>query len=99
VQKWKAGDPDIGAVFEKARHLPDGSRLLTSTGQPEHGGKGAVEWRADSLSSDGLRVSVSELNARAYKLPGARPTPALGIDRLTEIVVNAAWRKAIETPS
>ncbi|GGM18368.1 hypothetical protein GCM10010129_73170 [Streptomyces fumigatiscleroticus] len=96
VQRWKPGDASIAAVFAKARRLPDGTRLTTSRGPAENGGRGAVEWRADTLSRDGLRVVVDELNARAYRLPGTRATPVLSLDQLTDLVRDVAWREAAE---
>ncbi|MFF3606730.1 hypothetical protein [Streptomyces sp. NPDC002463] len=93
VQRWKPGDSTIEDLFSAAARLPDGTRITTSRSATKNGGKGAVEWRADLLSRDGLRVVVSELNARAYLLPATRTTPGVSLDRLTDLVRSSAWRK------
>ncbi|MFJ7497284.1 hypothetical protein ACIQZB_40405 [Streptomyces sp. NPDC097727] len=94
VQRWKPDDPAIGKVFGDARRLPDGTRVMTSKAPATRGGAGAVEWQADTLAKDGLRVLVSEVNARAYRLRGARSTPVLSIDQLIRIALNSAWSEA-----
>lgn len=99
VQRWKPGDPDIGKVFGKARELPDGTRVLTSRAPSSKGGAHAVEWRADTLTTDGLRVLVSEVNARAYRLPGTRSTPVLSLDRLVRVARDPAWGEAAGSAS
>ncbi len=99
VQRWKPGDPDIGEVFGKARQLPDGTRVLTSRAPSAKGGAHAVEWQADTLTTDGLRVLVAEVNARAYRLPGTRSTPVLSVGRLVRIARAPAWGEAAGSPS
>ncbi|SNX88429.1 hypothetical protein SAMN06272735_8878 [Streptomyces sp. TLI_55] len=99
VQHWKPDDADIAALFAKARTTPDGTRVLTSRTPSAKGGSGAVEWRVDTLSRNGVRVLVSEVNARAYHLPGTRTTPALDIDRLTRIARDGTWQEAFRSPS
>ncbi|MET7695608.1 hypothetical protein ABZT06_48415 [Streptomyces sp. NPDC005483] len=99
VQHWKPEDADIAALFAKARRTSDGTRVLTSRTPSAKGGSGAVEWRVDTLSRSGVRVLVSEVNARAYHLPGTRTTPVLDIDRLTRIARDGAWQEASRSPS
>ncbi|MGY0021443.1 hypothetical protein ACVHNB_21095 [Streptomyces sp. YJ-C3] len=94
VQRWKPGDRTIGKIFGKARQLADGTLLTTGTGPATNGGKGAIEWRADSLRTDGLRVLATEVNARAYRLQGTRRTPVLSPAQLTGIVLSDAWSKS-----
>ncbi|MFF4354827.1 hypothetical protein [Streptomyces sp. NPDC001530] len=43
--------------------------------------------------------SVSELNTRAYKLPGMRLSAPLSMDQLIDIVRSGSWRKAVDTHS
>lgn len=95
VQRWKPGDRTIGAVFDKAGagKRADGTRVMTGTGPAANGGDGAVEWRADTLRPDGLRVLVTEINARAFTLRGTRPTPALDLAQLTGIALNGGWNE------
>jgi hypothetical protein len=99
VQQWKRDDAEIAALFATARTTPDGTRVRTSRTPSAKGGAGAVEWQADTLSRNGLRVLVSEVNARAYHLPGRRTTPVLNIDRLTRIARDRAWQEASRSPS
>ncbi|MCZ0983242.1 hypothetical protein O1L60_41085 [Streptomyces diastatochromogenes] len=93
VQRWKPGDSTIEDLFSAAARLPDGTRITTGRSAPKNGGKGVVEWRVDLLGRDGLRVVVSELNASAYLLPATRTTPAVSLDRLTDLVRGSAWRE------
>ncbi|GAA2345926.1 hypothetical protein OKJ48_09775 [Streptomyces kunmingensis] len=93
VQRWKPADPTIGKIFAKARKLTDGTLVMTGTGPATNGGEGATEWRADSLRPDGLRVLATEVNARAYRLPGTRHTPALPPAELTKLVRSAEWSR------
>ncbi|MFH8625974.1 hypothetical protein ACH4A8_29510 [Streptomyces vietnamensis] len=93
VQRWKPGDSTLDDLFSAARRLPDGTRITTSRSAAKNGGKGAIEWRVDLLGRDGLRVVVSELNTRAYRLPGTRTTPAVSVEQLTDLVRSSAWRK------
>ncbi|QNP75476.1 hypothetical protein IAG44_42795 [Streptomyces roseirectus] len=99
VQRWKPRDATIRRVFERAEQLPDGTRIMTSRSTAAHGGRGAVEWRVDTLSRDGLRVVVNELNTSAYRLPATRTTPALTVRQLTDIARSGSWRTATDAPS
>ncbi|MFI0241371.1 hypothetical protein [Streptomyces sp. NPDC016845] len=94
VQRWRPADPTIGKVFNNAREFADGTLVMTGTGPATNGGRGALEWRADSLRPDGLRVLATEVNARAYQLPGTRRTPVLSPAHLAELVRSDAWRRA-----
>ncbi|MFG2115978.1 hypothetical protein ACGFRB_25660 [Streptomyces sp. NPDC048718] len=95
VQKWKPGDKALEEIFEGAARQTDGTRVKTTRDHPRKGGKGAVAWSVDTWRSDGLRVAVTELNTHAYRLPGKRSDPALGVDRLKELALSDAWRTAI----
>ncbi|MFG2134594.1 hypothetical protein ACGFNV_43490 [Streptomyces sp. NPDC048751] len=94
VQRWKPDDPALESLFEGAVRNPDGTRVKSTRSHPEKGGEGAVEWSVDTWRPDGLRIAVIELNAKAYKLPGTRRTPALGVDQLKRIALSEAWRDA-----
>ncbi|MGW2295884.1 hypothetical protein [Streptomyces violaceorubidus] len=95
----RAGRPGHQQVFGKARELPDGTRVLTSRAPSSKGGARAVEWRADTLTTDGLRILVSEVNARAHRLPGTRSTPVLSLDRLVRVARDPAWGEAAGSAS
>lgn len=94
VQRWKPDDPALESIFEGAVRNPDGTRVKSTRSHPGKGGEGAVEWSVDTWRPDGLRIAVTELNAKAYKLPGTRRTPALGVDQLKRIALSEAWQDA-----
>ncbi|MEU7019039.1 hypothetical protein ABZ990_00080 [Streptomyces sp. NPDC046203] len=95
VQRWKPGDKALEEVFAGAAGQADGTRVKTTRDHPRKGGEGAVAWSVDTWRSDGLRVAVTELNTHAYRLPGKRHDPALGVDRLKRLALSDAWRTAI----
>ncbi|MFI7691223.1 hypothetical protein ACIBQ6_19285 [Nonomuraea sp. NPDC049655] len=94
VQQWKPGDPAMTQLFGQAATLPDGTRVGTRQGPAQRGGAGAVEWTVDTLRADGLRVVISAVNAAAYRLPAGRRAPALTLEQLRQIALDAAWRQA-----
>jgi hypothetical protein len=97
VQSWKPDDPRIHQVFQGARTLSDGTRIITSEKPPTLGGKGAVERTVDTLRKDGLRVVVSSDNARAYGIPATRKDPALSIPQLQKIALDPSWQQLLPT--
>jgi hypothetical protein len=82
-------------LFKDADKLPDGTLITVRKAPPSQGGKHAIEWTVDTYSEDGLRVVISSVNARAYNLPAGRPTPALDIEQLKKIALDAVWKKAL----
>ncbi|WP_369141945.1 hypothetical protein [Streptomyces sp. R44] len=95
VQQWEPDDEALTRVFRGAITEADGVRVKVTRGHPDKGGDGAVLWSVDIWRPDGLRVAVNELNTRAYRLPGTRREPALGIDELKKIALSDAWRTAL----
>ncbi|MER5204087.1 hypothetical protein [Streptomyces sp. NPDC002825] len=95
VQQWEPDDEALTRVFRGATRRADGVRVKVTRSHPEKGGEGAVLWSVDIWHPDGLRVAVNELNAKAYRLPGTRSEPALGIDELKTIALSDAWRTAL----
>ncbi|WP_326593198.1 hypothetical protein [Streptomyces sp. NBC_01294] len=94
VQRWRPHDPSMRKLFEGADTLPDGTRISIRRGPASGGGEGAVAWTADTLRTDGLRVVVSAVNARAYRLPAGRGEPALKVEQLKQMALDEAWRTA-----
>ena len=94
VQRWKPDDPKMMGLFKNSDVAPDGTRISIRKGPSYNGGRGAVEWSVDTFRTDGLRVVVSAVNARAYKLPASRSEPALSIEQLKQIALDATWQQA-----
>ncbi|MEW2487420.1 hypothetical protein [Streptomyces sp. NPDC048411] len=82
-------------IFKGSAREADGTRVKITRSHPEKGGEEAVEWSVDTWRPDGLRIAVSELNAHAYRLPGTRRDPALGVGQLKKIALSEAWRAAL----
>lgn len=95
VQQWKPGDEALEKIFKGSAREADGTRVKITRSHPEKGGEEAVEWSVDTWRPDGLRIAVSELNAHAYRLPGTRRDPALGVGQLKKIALSEAWRAAL----
>ncbi|MFI9219388.1 hypothetical protein [Streptomyces werraensis] len=94
VQRWRADNPSMTSLFVDAETLPDGTRVTLTKAASQHGGKGAVQWTADTLRPDGLRVVISAVNAPAYLLPASRSTPVLTMRQLRDMALDPAWQKA-----
>ncbi|MFD9007341.1 hypothetical protein ACFV0T_41555 [Streptomyces sp. NPDC059582] len=94
VQRWKPDDATMAQLFKKADMLPDGTLVSIRKGPALKGGKGAIQWSVDTLRKDGLRVVISAVNARAYRLPASRSEPALDIQQLQGIALDTAWERA-----
>ncbi|MFB7177289.1 hypothetical protein ACFCYI_06245 [Streptomyces sp. NPDC056257] len=92
VQRWKPEDPSMRKLFERADTLPDGTRLSVRQG-PASGGDGAIAWTVDTFRKDGLRVVITAVNARAFRLPAGRSEPALNTEQLRQMALDAAWEE------
>jgi hypothetical protein len=79
-------------VFAGAAVLPDGSKLKTTQGPAEKGGSGAVQWTADILRPNGLRIVIMEFNAPAQNVAATRTDPVLTIAQLRAIVTSTDWK-------
>ncbi|RPK70664.1 MULTISPECIES: hypothetical protein [Streptomyces] len=93
VQQWDRDDPRMREVFGTAETLADGTRVRVDKSPSPYGGSGAVVWTVDTFHTDGFRVVVQALNARAFKLPASRDKPALGIPQLRDMALSGAWRR------
>ncbi|WP_042398385.1 hypothetical protein [Streptacidiphilus carbonis] len=97
VQDWSAAlaknDPSLAALYGGATVLPDGSKLVTRQTGAEKGGSGAVQWTADLLRPDGLRIVAMEFNSPAQGSAADRATPVLTMAQLQAIVSSPAWKK------
>ncbi|GAB3422168.1 hypothetical protein [Flindersiella endophytica] len=106
---WGENVPDMPADCDavaapgdtcEARTLADDSVLVrhqTYTHAPDAGSderRGPMLWRAWLIRPDGLRIVVSEVNAktRASDAPVSRPTPPLSLDQLQSIVTSRTWQ-------
>jgi hypothetical protein len=93
VMQWKPGSPQMVQVFSKAKVRPDGSRHVTRQNPVLNSQQKSVsQWEADVLYRDGLRVTVSEINAIAYGLPATRNKPLLPVARLAAIALRDEWK-------
>ncbi|MEU9929844.1 hypothetical protein [Streptomyces anulatus] len=80
-------------LYGEATTLPDGTLLATSKEPGEKGGAGVVQWSADTMRPDGMRVVVSAFNSGAQSTPATRPEPALTMDRLVALATSPEWLK------
>ncbi|WP_143031803.1 hypothetical protein [Actinacidiphila guanduensis] len=96
VQQWKVHDPALVPVFGHAEALSDGTLVTTGAGPSTHGGAGAVEWTADMLRPNGLRVFVSEVNAPGYGVPATRAAPPISLAGLRRISLDRTWQRFAE---
>ncbi|WP_404958019.1 hypothetical protein [Streptomyces sp. 147326] len=72
--------------------LPDGT--LVNVGQgPAEKGKGVIEWKVDTLRTDGLRVVVAAYNTANQSGTATRDQPALTLDQLKEIALAPGWNR------
>lgn len=78
-------------LYGEATTLPDGTLLATSKEPGEKGGAGVVQWTADTMRPDGMRVVVSAFNSGAQSTPATRPEPALTMDRLVALATSPQW--------
>ncbi|MGI5212425.1 hypothetical protein [Plantactinospora sp. CA-290183] len=76
----------------EASLLPDGTRMVATSGPSERSGSAVTRRSVDSLSSDALRVVVTTWNA--VDLEGdatTRPEPALDLGQLRKIATDDRW--------
>lgn len=78
-------------LYGEATTLPDGTLLATSKEPGEKGGAGVVQWSADTMRPDGMRVVVSAFNSGAQSTPATRPEPALTMDQLVALATSPQW--------
>ncbi|MEU4029488.1 hypothetical protein [Streptomyces anulatus] len=78
-------------LYGEATTLPDGTLLATSKEPGEKGGAGVVQWTADTMRPDGMRVVVSAFNSGAQSTPATRPEPALTMDQLVSLATGPQW--------
>lgn len=94
VQHWNLASASdaagIAPVFAGATVLPNGDRLRQVQGGA--GGNDVASWTADLLQSDGLRVSVTELNSPSLDGVAIRSTPVLTPEQLRSIVTSPLWK-------
>jgi hypothetical protein len=74
----------------EATTLADGTRVKKVQGPSEKGGAAQV-WLVDTLHPDGRRVVVQEVNSYAESAPVTRPRPALSMERLLDIALDARF--------
>ena len=82
----------MAQVFAGATVLANGDKLLLTQQSAEKGGSGAVQWTADLLQPDGLRVVVSEFDSPSQGTAATRRDPVLTMDQLKAIVTSALWK-------
>ncbi|MER5988166.1 hypothetical protein [Streptomyces sp. NPDC001787] len=81
------------ALYAGAETLPDGTRLRTTQQPGEKGGEGVVQWTADTMRPDGMRVVVSAFNSGEQSAPATRDEPALTMEQLTALATSPEWLK------
>lgn len=82
-----------GDLYSDATTLPDGTLLATSQQPGEKGGAGVVQWTADTMRPDGMRVVVSAFNSGDQASAATRSEPALTIEQLTALATSPEWLK------
>ncbi|MFF3019205.1 hypothetical protein [Streptomyces sp. NPDC057939] len=85
---------DSGSFPEDAVTQPGGIRMKVTQQPAEKNGSGVVRWTVDTLRPDGKRLTVSGYNAPKQTGTPSRPTPALTLAQLKEIVLDDAWKAA-----
>ncbi|MBF9072217.1 hypothetical protein [Streptacidiphilus fuscans] len=81
----------LAQLYAGATVLPDGSKLVVSENPAEKGGSGAVQWIADVLHPDGLRVVAMEFNAPTQGVAADRAEPVLTMAQLKALVTSTLW--------
>ncbi|WP_145969092.1 hypothetical protein [Streptomyces hyaluromycini] len=94
VQQWRPGDAKMLELFKDAKNLSDHTRIKVYERPSPYGGNGAKQWTVDTFREDGLRVAITALNARAYKLPAERTEPVLTSDQLEAMALAEVWQHA-----
>ncbi|MCX5398722.1 hypothetical protein [Streptomyces sp. NBC_00102] len=82
-----------GDLYGGAETLPDGTLLAVTQAPGEKGGDGIVQWTADSMRPDGMRVVVMAFNGPRQDGAATRSEPALSIDELKALVTSPKWLK------
>ncbi|MEU1088592.1 hypothetical protein ACFYPN_18430 [Streptomyces sp. NPDC005576] len=80
-----------GDLYGSAETLPDGTLLAVRQEPGEKGGAGVVQWTADSMRPDGMRVVAMAFNAAQQSAAATRSEPALSIDELKALVTSPEW--------
>ncbi|MCF2131715.1 hypothetical protein L1I79_35620 [Strepomyces sp. STD 3.1] len=92
AQRWKRDSPEMEQVFAAASVRRDGARVVTRRASAPGGERGEVQWEADVLHPDGLRISVSTINSTAFGLPPTREAPSVTVRQLVAIASDDAWK-------
>ncbi|MER5429815.1 hypothetical protein [Streptomyces sp. NPDC002588] len=87
-----------GSYGSGSETLPDGTRVALREAAGEKGGAGVVEWTADTLRKEGLRVVVSAFNTDDQNKDATRETPALTLGQLRTIALSPEWLDDTVTP-
>ncbi|MFD6531956.1 hypothetical protein [Streptomyces sp. NPDC060184] len=81
-----------GDLYGSAETLPGGVLLAVRQAPGEKGGQGIVQWTADLMYPDGMRVVVMAFNADRQDGTATRSEPALSLDELKALVTSPQWR-------
>ncbi|MFC7977430.1 hypothetical protein ACPCAE_18085 [Streptomyces cinereoruber] len=79
-----------------ATTLPDGRLVGVTQEAAEKGGDGVVARTVDTLTPEGFRVVITNLNSDGYRAPATRAEPALTVDQLKAIALSPKWQKPIK---
>ncbi|MGW3389090.1 hypothetical protein [Streptomyces cinereoruber] len=79
-----------------ATTLPDGRLVGVTREAAEKGGDGVVARTVDTLTPEGFRVVITNLNSDGYRAPATRAEPALTVDQLKAIALSPKWQKPIK---
>ncbi|MFF7359853.1 hypothetical protein [Streptomyces sp. NPDC008125] len=82
-----------GDLYGSAETLPGGALLTVRQAPGEKGGQGIVQWTADLMYPDGMRVVVMAFNADRQDGTATRTEPALSVAELKALVTSPKWRK------
>ncbi|MDN3028165.1 hypothetical protein [Streptomyces sp. S.PB5] len=88
--------PDMGdllgeGLFEGAEQVGDGTMLIERRDSGDKDVPGAVRWTVDTVRINGLRISVSAMNAAGPHDAPSRAKPALTMEQLREIALSDKW--------
>jgi hypothetical protein len=91
VQRWNLSDPILRNLFKGSQVDPNGTQLISRQSPVADSNNRAMQWTADTLRTDGVRIVITELNAPAFVLPSVRNDPPVPASQLMSIALDPSW--------